>query len=116
MVRIVRGRDDTRSRVAERIARMAASGLRDEARRVWENRDRISRTPLQAVGYKEFFPYFSGKATWEEAVERLRLNTNRLVRSQDTWFRKFPAVEMPMSPDADTEAVADEVAAGALAP
>lgn len=115
MVRIVRDRDDTRARVAERIARMASAGLREEARRVWENRERISRTPLQAVGYKEFFPYFSGEATWEEAVERLRLNTNRLVRSQDTWFRKFPAREVPMAPDADTEMVADGLAAGPLA-
>ncbi len=115
MVRIVRSRDDTRARVAERIARMASAGLREEARRVWENRERISRTPLQAVGYKEFFPYFVGEATWEEAVERLRLNTNRLVRSQDTWFRKFPAEEVPMAPDADTDAVADGLAAGALA-
>ncbi len=112
MVRLVRSRDDIRARVAERIRRMAHSGLEEEARRVWENRDAISRTPLQSVGYKEFFPYFAGESSWEEAVEKLRLGTNRLVRSQDTWFRKFPAHEIALAPDASTEKAADDLVAG----
>lgn len=106
MYRIVRDREDVRRRVKERIDRMAESGLEAEARMVWENRERISRTPLQAVGYKEFFPYFEGSCSWEEALEKLRLGTNRLVRSQDTWFRKFPPREVSMAPDADVEETA----------
>lgn len=112
MVRIVRSRDDVRQRVKERIDRMAESGLEPEARMVWENRDRISRTPLQAVGYKEFFPYFEGRCSWEDALEKLRLATNRLVRGQDTWFRKFPATEIAMAPDSDTEETARELTDG----
>lgn len=112
MYRVTRDRADIHRRIAERIGRMAETGLEEEARRVWENRERISRTPLQAVGYKEFFPYFSGEITWPEALEKLRLGTNRLVRSQDTWFRKFPAQEVAMQPDDDVEQVADMLTAG----
>ncbi|MDR1611358.1 MAG: tRNA (adenosine(37)-N6)-dimethylallyltransferase MiaA [Planctomycetota bacterium] len=99
MVRIVRDRGDLHRRIAERIERMAKNGLREEAERAYALRENLARTPLQAVGYKELFPYFSGEASWADALERLRLNTNRLVRKQETWFRKFPAVEIALSGD-----------------
>lgn len=82
---------------------------------VYANRDRVSRTPLQAVGYKEFFPCFAGESTWDEAVEKLCLATNRLVRSQDTWFRKFPCREAFLEPGGDDAALADRLAATVFA-
>ena len=111
MVRIVRDRADVHERIRSRIIRMAASGLREEAETVFLRRAEISRTPLQAVGYKEFFPHFSGEETWDGALEKLRLATNRLVRSQDTWFRKFPAREIRLSPESRVGDVAAELAA-----
>lgn len=110
MIRIVRDREDVRRRVWERIERMAASGLEAEARRVWETRERVSRTLLQAVGYKEFFPHFGGDESLAAALERLRLGTNKLVRKQDTWFRKFPAAEVFMRREDREEEVAERVA------
>ena len=115
MARIVRDRDDVRKRVKERIDHMAAHGLKEEAERVFAMRETLARTPLQAVGYKEFFPYFQGECSWEEALEKLRLATNKLVRSQDTWFRKFPAAEAAMAPDAKPADVADMLAKGLFA-
>lgn len=115
MVRIVRDRDDVHRRIRERVERMAAAGLEAEARWVYENREAVSRTPLQAVGYKEFFPYFRGEESREKALERLCQGTNRLVRSQDTWFRKFPATEMSMEPEADVRKVADTLIEGVFA-
>ncbi|MCC8180622.1 MAG: tRNA (adenosine(37)-N6)-dimethylallyltransferase MiaA [Planctomycetes bacterium] len=107
MIRLVRSRDDIRSRIRTRVDRMVAVGLEQEARWVFENRAVISRTPLQAVGYKEFFPYFTGESSWSEAVEKLCLATNKLVRSQDTWFRKFPAVEVIAEPGMGEDELAD---------
>lgn len=115
MARIVRDREDVRRRVVERIGVMASRGLREEAERVFALRETLSRTPLQAVGYKEFFPYFSGECSWEEALEKLRLATNRLVRSQDTWFRKFPAAEIAMDAGSDMRSVAEKLANGIFA-
>jgi tRNA dimethylallyltransferase len=110
MARIVRSRDDVHSRIRARVARMEKEGLRDEVEYVFANRESMSRTPLQAVGYKEFFPYFEGTAKWEEAIERLCLNTNKLVRSQDTWFRKFPAALVEAG-DEDADALAERLLA-----
>ncbi len=109
MVRIVRERDDVHRRVRERVARMAESGLKEEAARVFQQRHSLARTPLQAVGYKELFPYFAGASAWEDALERLCLNTNKLVRSQDTWFRKFPAVAVLAGSRDNSETLADRV-------
>lgn len=109
MVRVVRDRADLHARIASRIGRMAGRGLKEEARMVWERRESLAAAPLQAVGYKEFFPYFEGACSWDAALEKLRLATNRLVRSQETWFRKFPATEVFMSPDEDPERVADRL-------
>ncbi len=115
MARIVREREDVHRRVRERIGRMAARGLRDEAERVFAMRERLSRTPLQAVGYKEFFPYFRGECSWEDALETLRTATNRLVRRQDTWFRKFPATPVPMDAGTSARDVAATLARGLFA-
>ncbi len=109
MARIVRDRKDVHARIRERVERMAKSGLREEAERVFAMRDRLSITPLQAVGYKEFFPHFLGEEPWDAALDRLCRATNKLVRKQDTWFRKFPAVEFPMTPDNDLAQTATEV-------
>ncbi|MCC8189435.1 MAG: tRNA (adenosine(37)-N6)-dimethylallyltransferase MiaA [Planctomycetes bacterium] len=114
MVRLVRSRADVHDRIRRRIERMAAAGLEAEARMVWRHRDRIARTPLQAVGYKELFPFFDGQASWTECLERLRHATNRLVRRQETWFRKFPARDLVVPPDADPEDVASAVVAAFL--
>jgi tRNA dimethylallyltransferase len=116
MARIVRERDDVRARVKERIGRMAERGLKEEAERVFAMRDTLSRTPLQAVGYKEFFPYFAGECSWEESLEKLRLATNKLVRSQDTWFRKFPATPVAMDAGTDVRETAEMLANTFFAP
>ncbi len=115
MARIVRSRDDVRARIRNRVMRMAETGLEAEARRVFESRTNMSRTPLQAVGYKEFFPHFAGEASWEDALERLILNTNKLVRSQDTWFRKFPAVELQADENSAVAEMADRLLGGSFA-
>lgn len=99
-------RDVLHQRIAQRVDRMMEAGLLNEARRVYDMRETLSRTPLQAVGYKEFFDYFDGKATLEEAVDLLKRNTRHLAKSQMTWFRKFPCTWIEM----DEELSVDEVA------
>jgi tRNA dimethylallyltransferase len=93
-------------RIEERVRRMLDNGLEREAQTVYETRRDLSRTPLQAVGYKEFFDYFEGNATFADAVELLCRNTRHLAKSQMTWFRKFPCrwIEMDERMTADDTA------------
>jgi tRNA dimethylallyltransferase len=116
MIRLIRNRDDIRERIRARAGRMAAAGLRGEAEWVFANRESLSRTLLQAVGYKEFFPFFRGESTWEESLDRLCLASHRLVRKQETWFRKFPAREAFLYPDTNFDQLAEELNRTAFRP
>ncbi|MBN2713971.1 MAG: tRNA (adenosine(37)-N6)-dimethylallyltransferase MiaA [Planctomycetes bacterium] len=97
-------------RIEERVDRMVDCGIEEEARMVFENRESYAHTPLQAVGYKEFFDYFESKATFDEAVDLLKKNTRHLAKSQMTWFRKFPCEWLEMKEGM----TADDVAGAAV--
>ena len=111
MVRLDWPREELYRRIEVRVARMLEEGLEAEARLVYDNRDTFSRTPLQAVGYKEFFPYFSGECGLATAVEELQKNTRHLAKSQCTWFNKFPATPAVLQPGMSAGDVAAEVEA-----
>ena len=98
MARLAWPRPALLRRAAARAGRMRAAGLLAEARGVWERREALAAAPLQAVAYKEFFPFFRGEEGEEAAWERLRRGTARLAKAQETWFRRFPAVAVPCGP------------------
>ena len=81
-----RDRQTLYRRIDERVDRMMAAGLLDEARTVYENRDRY-RTAAQAIGYKELFPFFAGAAPLESCVADLKQASRRYAKRQLTWFR-----------------------------
>lgn len=99
-------------RAKKRIDRMMEVGLEKEAERMYRNRDRLSMTLLQAVGYKEFFPYFSGEASLPDAVEELRKATMRLAKSQVTWFKRFPCHIIEMEEGMTKDALRESIIAG----
>ena len=73
-------------RIDQRVDQMVASGVLAEAELVWKNKDRY-RTAAQAIGYKEFFPYFAGQQTLQECTARLKQATRQYAKRQLTWFR-----------------------------
>ena len=58
-------------RIDLRVSRMVDAGILQEAEWVWRNRDTF-RTAAQAIGYKEFFPYFEGTADLESCLAHLK--------------------------------------------
>ena len=68
----------------QRVDLMLAEGLVAEARKVYELGEVQAS---QGIGYKEFFPYFEGKETLEEATEQVKLHSRRYAKRQLTWFR-----------------------------
>ncbi len=97
-------------RIHRRIDMMLAMGLEQEARMLYETTspDAQSRT---GIGYKEFFPYFEGKASFEEALEKLRINSRQYAKRQLTWFRnRTPVdrwVDLIENPEAKEDIVQD---------
>ena len=45
------------------------------------------RTAAQAIGYKEFFPYFEGTQSLAACTAALKQATRRYAKRQLTWFR-----------------------------
>jgi len=72
-------------RIDERVDRMLAAGLVDEARALYPYR---GHTSLQTVGYQELFEHFEGKITLEEAVRLIKRNSRRYAKRQLTWMRR----------------------------
>ena len=73
-------------RINLRVDIMLEQGLLAEAEQAF-NKGGL-KTATQAIGHKEFFPYFRGEKTLEEAVETLKAETRRYAKRQLTWFRR----------------------------
>ena len=74
-------------RIDRRVDQMLEEGLLDEAERLLGKypRDLIS---MQAIGYKELYPYLDGEQSLEESVRILKRDTRRFAKRQLTWFRR----------------------------
>ena len=76
-------------RIEERVDRMAEQGILEEARQVYDHRDTY-KTAAQAIGYKEFFPYFEGTAALDQVLDKLKQATRNYAKRQLTWLRRIP--------------------------
>ena len=78
-------------RIDLRVDRMMEQDLLAEAEFVYRNRERF-KTAAQAIGYKEFFPYFEGNSSLEACVEKLKQASRNYAKRQLTWFRHMEGV------------------------
>lgn len=78
-------------RIDLRVDKMLDAGILQEAEYVWKNRETF-RTAAQAIGYKEFFPYFEGAAPLEVCTEKLKQASRNYAKRQLTWFRHMDGV------------------------
>ena len=74
-------------RIGRRVDAMVENGVLDEAKQVYDHRETY-RTAAQAIGYKEFFPYFAGEQSLADCTEKLKQATRNYAKRQLTWFRR----------------------------
>jgi tRNA dimethylallyltransferase len=80
-------REELYHRINQRVDEMIISGLEEEARNLWPQRQ---LNALQTVGYQEWFDCFEGKHTREECINLIKQHTRNFAKRQLTWFRKIP--------------------------
>lgn len=85
-----RDREKLYARINLRVDRMLEQGLLREAEEVLKC-EGLS-TAAQAIGCKEFVPYFKGEISLGEAVENLKRSTRRYAKRQLTWFLRDPDI------------------------
>lgn len=73
------------SMIDERVDIMINEGLEKEVKYILDNASSNS-TCLQAIGYKEFIPYFASLKTLDEVIYDIKMNTHKFAKRQYTWF------------------------------
>lgn len=97
-------REKIYNRINQRVDLMMEQGLLQEAEYIYQHKDQAHQV-LQAIAYKEFFPYFEQKASLEECVRKLKSASRRYAKRQLTYFRnKLPVVWFDSLDDPDVEA------------
>ncbi|RRD40247.1 tRNA (adenosine(37)-N6)-dimethylallyltransferase MiaA [Leptotrichia sp. OH3620_COT-345] len=84
---LTRNREEIYDRINKRVDEMKNKGLEHEARRIYTEYGH-SKYKITAIGYKEFFNYFDGNISFEEAIEEIKKESRRYAKRQLTWFRK----------------------------
>ncbi len=83
-----RDREDMKALIDRRVDKMLEEGIVEEVDAILAANLPEGSTALQAIGYKEFFPWRRGEATLEEAVEELKLRSRQYAKRQLTWLRR----------------------------
>ncbi len=77
-------------RIDRRADDMIATGLIDEVRGLLQRGVPPDAPALGSIGYRQVLPHLRGEATLVEIVARIKHDSHRLVRQQETWLRKTP--------------------------
>lgn len=73
-------------RINQRVDKMAQNGLIDEAKYVYDHRDKFPQAS-KGIGYKELYPYFDGTADLETCLSEIKKNSRHFAKRQFTYFR-----------------------------
>ena len=74
-------------RINDRVDQMLAAGLVEEIRALAAEGYRLGQGPLSSPGYRELGQYLASEISLDEAVQRTKFQTHRLVRRQYSWFK-----------------------------
>ena len=87
-------------RINQRVYLMLKAGMEQEVRAIYDKHP--TGTLMQAIGIKEFIPYFQGECSLEQAVESIQKNSRHYAKRQLTWFKRDPRVEWLYHDDFET--------------
>jgi tRNA dimethylallyltransferase len=80
-------RDDLYRRIDARVEQMIERGLVDEVKWLLDRGYSTELSAMSGLGYKQIVSHLKGEAILEEAIQRIKFETHRFVRSQYAWFR-----------------------------
>ena len=81
-------RADLFAAIDRRVDEQISSGLVDEARELLESGVDPESPAFSSLGYRQLVPYFQGQMSLGTAIERIKFDTHRYVRHQETWLKR----------------------------
>lgn len=85
-------RDQLYERINQRVDAMIEEGLIKEVKHLIDAGYQNGQA-MQAIGYKEWIPYFDGTQDYDTTIQLLKQNSRRYAKRQLTWFRNKMDVE-----------------------
>lgn len=76
------------ARIDARVDAMVRAGLVEEVEALLTRGYAPALPALSAIGYAEITNFLAGNESLDSAVTRIKTNTHRYVRHQETWFRR----------------------------
>ena len=84
-------REKLYERINSRVDKMLDEGLIKEVKDLVK-KYKISSTAIQGLGYKEVIEYIENKISYDDMIEKLKLETRRYAKRQLTWFRREKSI------------------------
>lgn len=108
-------RDILHRRIDARVDTMIAAGLAAEVSEVHsacaQQGRTMSRTAMQALGYREMTAHLRGRCNLAEAVAAVKAHTRQFAKRQETWFRSLSECRfVPMDERSGTDQIAQLIA------
>ena len=79
-------------KIEDRVDRMFARGIVEEARGLLEEGANPDSPPFRALGYRQVLNHLRGDISLEEAIELTKKETRHYSKRQMTWFRKMTGI------------------------
>ena len=83
-------RDLLYERIDRRVDTLIANGLVEEVRGLLARGFAPTLPAFSSIGYRQLVPAIVEGSDLGEAIERIKVDTHRLVRHQQTWYRRNP--------------------------
>lgn len=80
-------REKLYERIEKRVDIMLDDGLIEEVKKLTQKYV-ISKTAIQGLGYKEVIQFLNSEISYDEMVDKLKMETRRYAKRQLTWFRR----------------------------
>ena len=84
-------REKLYDRINKRVDIMIDDGLVNEVQNLCKKYKEFP-TAMQGLGYKEVVQYLNGDTTYDEMIEKIKMESRRYAKRQLTWFRKYKEI------------------------
>ena len=88
-----RSRESLYKQIDLRVDAMVRAGLVDEVKKLVSKYGICKTSAFQAIGYKEIIEYLNGTIALEDAIAKIKLNTRRYAKRQETYFKRMDVKE-----------------------
>lgn len=78
-------------RINRRVDLMFEQGLVKEVENIYHKYKNFP-TSMQGLGYKEVVEYINGNYTFEEMIEKIKMESRRYAKRQITWFKSIDGI------------------------